>query len=155
VPKKTHSWLALLAYCLITGLAVSLAFATLFAGATLAFGLGQSSLSSGNTAPAVKIFSGVITDSFCGARHATTSKDPAECTRACVRRGAKYVLVNGDTTYMLAGNRAVLDKLAGQRVEVKGTLRADTLEASSITAETAARRRRPSRRSSTQLDAQR
>jgi hypothetical protein len=155
MPTKNRSWLALLAYCLIAGLAASLAFATLFAGATLAFGLGQSSQASGEL-PAPKIFSGVITDSFCGARHATnTSKDPAECTRACVRRGAKYVLVNGDTTYILAGNRALLDKLAGERVQVRGTLAGDTLKASSITAETEVRRRQPRRRPSTQLDAQR
>lgn len=157
MPAKNRSWLALLAYCLIVGLAASLAFATLFAGATLAFGFAQSSQSSASpVAPAPKVFSGVITDSFCGARHATnTGKDPAECTRACVRRGAKYVLVNGDTTYVLAGNRAVLDKFAGQRVEVKGTLVGETLTARSIALETEVLRHRPRRQPSTQLDARR
>jgi hypothetical protein len=159
VPTKNRSWVKLLAYCFISALVISLAFATLFAGASLAFGLDQSSESSGTrgSAPApAKTFSGVITDSFCGARHAmNTRKDPAECTRACVRRGAHYVLVNGDTTYVLVGKRAVLDKFAGQRVQVKGTLAGDTLKASLVAAESAVRRHPARPRSPTPLDARR
>ena len=47
---------------------------------------------------------------------------PAECIRSCVRHGAKYMLVDGEANYILAGSPAVLDSLAGQRARIQGTL---------------------------------
>lgn len=125
------SWFAFLTFCLTAALAVSLAFATLLAGATLAFGRGQSP-DSPTSNLSTQTFAGLITDSRCGARHATDSgKNTAECARSCVRHGARYVLVDGESRYMLAGNKVVLDGLAGQRAQVQGTLAGDVLTVAS------------------------
>jgi len=78
-------------------------------------------------------FSGVITDDHCAARHDMNSgESPAECTRACVRRGAKYILVNGDRTYRLEGNPDELDKFSGTRVSLTGWLKGNRIQVSSI-----------------------
>jgi hypothetical protein len=75
------------------------------------------------SASADQVFSGMVTDSRCGAKHSQDStKDPAECIRSCVRHGAKYMLVNGEANYILAGSPAVLDRLAGQRARIQGAL---------------------------------
>jgi hypothetical protein len=79
-----------------------------------------------------KPISGVITDSECGARH---DKDKnmaaAECTRFCVRNGAKYILVDGDNRYELTGNTDDLSKHAGQRVTISGTRNGNTIQVTS------------------------
>jgi hypothetical protein len=84
------------------------------------------------TAGAEKTFTGVVSDSMCGATHMAKDKSPAECTRMCVQQGQKYALVVGTTVYTLQGHEAELDKLAGQRVTVKGTASGDTLAVSSV-----------------------
>lgn len=78
-------------------------------------------------------FSGVITDDHCAARHDMNSgQSPAECTRACLRRGAKYILVNGDRSYRLEGNPDQLDKFTGTRVNLTGSRKGDRIQVSSI-----------------------
>ncbi len=137
--KQNRSWLALVTFCATTALATALGLAILFASATLAFAVAQSLKSSvskppskGDTASA-KTFAGVITDSICGARHASDSgRSPAECARACVRKGSNYTLVDGNKIYTLDGSAADLDKLAGQRVSVAGTLDGNTVTVSSV-----------------------
>ena len=133
--KQNRSWLALVAFCATTALITALGLAILFASATVAFALAQSlkspaskPLNAGDAATG-KTFAGIITDSICGARHARDSgKSPAECTRICARKGANYMLVDGDKTYVLGGNPADIDKLAGQRVSVAGTLNGGTIK---------------------------
>ena len=72
--------------------------------------------------------SGVVTDSHCGARHAMNSgKSTAECTQACIRKGASYVLVDGEHRYTLTGGEEMLGKLAGTRVNIIGTRQGDTI----------------------------
>lgn len=132
--KRNFSWLALITFCSAAAIVAALALAAVFAGATLAFAVGQSAESgraiTGARTP--KAFSGVITDSHCGARHTMSDKSSAECSRACVRKGARYVLVNSDRVYALNGNEAELDKLAGQRVTAEGTVTGDTITVSSV-----------------------
>ena len=131
--NRNGSWFSLLSYCLTGSLLTALAFAILVATATLALASGQSSDSRDLSS---KTFAGVITDSYCGAKHSTASQmSPAECTRYCVRQGAKYTLVNGRSTYTLAGNEDPLDKLAGQRARIEGTLDGETLQVSSVEAQ--------------------
>jgi hypothetical protein len=72
-------------------------------------------------------FTGVVTDSMCGATHMTKDKTPAECTRMCVKDGMKYALAADKKLYTLEGHEAELSKLAGQKVTVKGTLKGDTV----------------------------
>lgn len=88
----------------------------------------------GNSA---KTFTGVISDSMCGAQHMAKDKTAAQCTRECVQSGEGYVLVVGKKTYTLKGDAAALDKFAGEEVTVKGTISGDTITAESVTASAA------------------
>ena len=135
---QTRPWLALIAYCAMAGLAAGLSLALFFTTASLAFA-GEQSASSEDQSAAVapaqsvaKTFSGMITDSRCGAKHKASDKSPEECARACVRSGATYKLVNGDKSYDLRGNEKDLARKAGQRVTVGGTLSGTSIEVSSI-----------------------
>ena len=136
-----RSWFRLLAFCLTTTSVAGLAVALLLATAALAVATGRSNQASDETvsAPALQptaattVLSGVITDSYCGARHSKNSgKTSEECTRQCVRNGAKYVLVNGENSYALAGNESELERVAGQRAELRGMLDGDTLRVISV-----------------------
>ncbi len=132
---RDKAWVRLLSYCVVLVLAGSLAVAMLLAGATLAFGFGHASATASQDSPLITV-SGVISDSRCGPRHATDAhKSPAECARLCSRRGAQYVVVNGDTTYLLTGSRTSFDAFAGQRTELSGTLEGNTLKVASIRAQ--------------------
>ena len=59
-------------------------------------------------------------------------KSPAECTRACVKQGTKYVLVVGKKVYTLEGHDAELDKLAGERATVKGSVMGEMITVQSV-----------------------
>jgi len=80
-------------------------------------------------APGKQTFTGVITDSECGAAgHSRMQMGPtdAECTYACIQaHGASYVLLVGKTVYNLS-NQQLPEKFAGARVKVTGTLDAKT-----------------------------
>jgi hypothetical protein len=83
----------------------------------------------------LKTFHGMLTDSFCGARHVRTSgRSSTECTRICVRQGADYVLANSEGNRVLRGNRVTLNRLAGQRVTVTGVQDANAIHVRSIRA---------------------
>ena len=139
MPKQNRSWLALVTFCATTALITALGFAILFASATVALAVAQSlkssvskPLNAGDAANG-ETFAGVITDSTCGARHAKDSgKSPAECARACVRKGSHYTLVDGDKIYALSGASVDIDRMAGQRVSVAGTLNGNAINVSSL-----------------------
>jgi hypothetical protein len=142
--RKQPSWLTLVAFCMVVTIITALGFAILLAGGTAAFAVGGSSMAQSpqvsDEKPAVeegaasgKTFAGIITDSRCGARHAMDSgKTATQCALMCIRAGSKYALVNGDTRYFLAGSQDDLEKLAGTRARVAGTLVGDTIRVSSI-----------------------
>src|SRR5258708_20551272 len=46
-------------------------------------------------AAASEKFTGEVSDSMCGAKHAMSGSN-AECARACVKKGSSYALVVGD-----------------------------------------------------------
>ena len=54
--------------------------------------------------------------------------------RDCVKGGSKYGLVVGDKVYTLAGHEAELDKLAGEKVTVKGEVKGDSVQVAAVTA---------------------
>ena len=84
-------------------------------------------------APKNQTFTGQVSDAMCGAKH--QMPDPAACTRACVKQGSKYALVVGDKVYTLQAdekNAASLDKLAGEKAKVSGTLEGDSIKVSSV-----------------------
>ena len=61
-------------------------------------------------------------------------KSAAECTRDCVKKGTKYALVVGKKVYTLDGHEAELDKLAGERATVKGSLMGEMVMVESVAA---------------------
>ena len=78
-------------------------------------------------------FTGKISDTMCGAKHMMAGASDADCTRACVKQGSKYALVVGDNVYTLeGGDAATLDKLAGQKATVSGTLKDKTITVASV-----------------------
>lgn len=84
-----------------------------------------------------KSFTGTVSDSMCGAKHAMAGDD-ASCTRACVGKGSKYALVVGDKVYTLETSDkaalATLDKQAGAKVTVNGTEKDNTITVNSVSA---------------------
>jgi hypothetical protein len=77
---------------------------------------------------------GVITDDMCGAKHMMSGKSDAECTRACVKHGAKFALAADGKVYVLDGKTSEVSALAGQKVKVSGELKENTLTVNSVVA---------------------
>jgi hypothetical protein len=90
-------------------------------------------------APETRTFTGTISDDMCASgSHAQMRMGPtdAECTKACVdAHGAAYVLTDGKRVYTLNGRQ--LDKFAGQKVKVVGSLdeKGTTINVESITSD--------------------
>ena len=73
-------------------------------------------------AAADQTYTGTITDSMCGKSHASMKMGTdANCTIACVKAGAKYVLFDGVKTYTL-GDQTMPERYAGKHVTVTGSL---------------------------------
>jgi hypothetical protein len=78
-------------------------------------------------------FDGVITDTHCGAKHTPAiPESAADCARACVHSGEHFALVNGDKMYVLEGENRLLNRAAGERVTVTGTLNGNTISVTSV-----------------------
>ena len=74
---------------------------------------------------------GTVSDAMCGAKH---SGDAATCTRGCVKKGSAYALVVGDKVYTLKGGEKDLDKMAGQKATVTGTVDGDKVTVTAVKA---------------------
>jgi len=134
--KRRRPWLSLLMFCTLAVAGLALAFAVVIAGASVALASHQSAqaeepqrLQPARAVPTgAKAFSGMITDSHCGARHMrNTRQNSTDCALACVRKGSTYVLVDGGHRYTLIGGDSALAQLAGQRANVTGTRQGDTI----------------------------
>lgn len=69
-------------------------------------------------------FTGVITDTMCGADHAAMKVTPvSKCVRDCIRmdKKVKYALFDGKKVYPLSDQQAP-EQFAGEKVKVTGTL---------------------------------
>ena len=134
--KHYRSAGSLIGFCVMAASGAALAFALIVAGGTLAFASRQDSSPQTSedrenklppieplveSIPVAGTFKGMIADSYCGARHRKSSQNPSECVRDCIRKGAHYVLVDGDHRYRLVGASDSLDRLAGQRANVTGS----------------------------------
>ena len=77
---------------------------------------------------------GEVSDAMCGAQHMQGTA--AECTRACVGHGSKYLLVVGDKLYSLNTSDkallAVLNQQAGNKVTVTGVVNGVGVDVSSV-----------------------
>ena len=81
-----------------------------------------------------KTLTGTVSDSMCGAHHMEKDKSADDCTRECVKKGTKYALVIGKKVYALDGHEAELDKLAGERATVKGSVMGEMVMVDSVAA---------------------
>ena len=135
---RNRFWLNLVGLCTVIACVFALALAAISASAALAFASHQDAelqpQAQQEAVPQQRVFNGVVTDSACHARHTIASKSAAECARECVGRGSSYVLVAGEGVYRLDGNTGDLDKVAGQRVQILGTLDGRVLTVSSVSA---------------------
>lgn len=66
-----------------------------------------------------RIWTGVVSDSFCKAKHSASSEEAAACVERCVSNGAEYVLVSGGKVYQLIP-QAAFESFAGRSVRVVG-----------------------------------
>lgn len=86
--------------------------------------------------PVDTVYTGIVSDDMCGTSH-TMGGSPTECTRMCVKGGSAYALVVGDKAYTLVTTNpqqlVTLDKYAGARVMVRGTLSGSKLTVHSVT----------------------
>ena len=84
-------------------------------------------------------WTGTISDSMCGKSHGanggTVQKDH-DCAVKCVTKdGSQYVLVVADKVYKIGNQKfAGLDKNAGHKVEVQGTMKGDVITVTKVTA---------------------
>lgn len=72
-----------------------------------------------------KTFTGVITDTMCGADHAHMGIAPdAKCVRDCVKAGKqwKYALLTADKKMHVLSDQATPEKFAAKKVKVTGVL---------------------------------
>lgn len=76
---------------------------------------------------------GFVSESHCGADHATPSVEATKCINKCMKQGAKAVVVSDGKVYNLKGDVDDVTKLAGDNVTVKGTIDGDTLTVESVT----------------------
>ncbi len=86
----------------------------------------------------VQTFTGIITDTMCGAKHTMGISPDEKCVRECVRMDPKkwkYALLAGGDIYILSDQQTP-EKFAARKVKVTGVLfektkilRADKIEA--------------------------
>ena len=79
-----------------------------------------------------KSWEGEVSDAMCAGNH--SGKDAAKCTMGCVKKGSKYALVVNGKAYTLEGKTDNLEKLAGQKAKVTGTMKGDTITVDSAEA---------------------
>lgn len=94
------------------------------------FTLGAASL----LAQATQTITGTVTDAMCGTHHMMKDATATQCTRACVKQGADFALASNGKVYTLKGDKSQFDKFAGQSVNIKGTVKGNTISVNSIEA---------------------
>ena len=83
-------------------------------------------------AHAERTFVGEISDSMCGVKHMMPG-GAKQCTLACIKEGAKYVLVTGGKVLDISNQKfADLEKNAGDHVRVTGKLTGSSIAISKI-----------------------
>jgi hypothetical protein len=80
-----------------------------------------------------KTITGVVSDSMCGAKHATASDDAAACVKKCEGGGSKLVVVAGGKVYS-TDDQDKLKGFEGQAVKVSGDVKGDSLAITSVEA---------------------
>lgn len=79
-------------------------------------------------------FTGVVTDTMCGAKHTMMKDQPDDkCVQMCVKGSSEYGLFDGQNVFKLS-DQSKPAKFAAQKVKVTGTLdpRTKRIKVSSI-----------------------
>lgn len=77
-------------------------------------------------AAGAQTFTGVISDSMCGADHKAMKISPeSKCVQECVKAGSKYVLYDGKNVNTLSDQKTPA-KFAAQKVKITGSLDSKT-----------------------------
>ena len=67
-------------------------------------------------------FTGVVTDTMCGAKHTMMKDQPDDkCVKMCVKGSSDYALFDGQNVFKLS-DQSKPAKFAAQKVKVTGTL---------------------------------
>lgn len=90
--------------------------------------------SAATSLPADHSWIGAISDKMCGADHKKMGgkMSDSECTLACTKGGAPYLLVADGKTFQLTGRDAELRTHAGHTVVLTGELKGDTIKVATI-----------------------
>jgi hypothetical protein len=78
-----------------------------------------------------KSWTGVVSESGCGLKHATASDEAASCVEGCVAKGSKYVLVSDGKVYQVSPQ----DKfkgMGGKSVKVTGKMKGESITAAAV-----------------------
>lgn len=82
-----------------------------------------------------KTLEGTVSNTHCGVKHSAPAADAKACVNGCVKNmAAKYALVVGDQVYELDGQAADLEKLAGTKAKVTGTVDGMKIQVTSVAA---------------------
>jgi len=78
-------------------------------------------------------FTGVITDTLCGAKHNMQGHSDADCAKMCAKGSAEYALFDGKKVLKLSDQKTPA-RFGAQKVTVTGTLdpKSNTIKVSSI-----------------------
>jgi hypothetical protein len=76
---------------------------------------------------------GTMCDVMCGAKHRMmTFVSDKDCTLGCVKLGFKYALFVGGKVYELDGKESDLEKFAGEKVKITGTVDGKKLHVTAV-----------------------
>jgi hypothetical protein len=78
-------------------------------------------------------FTGVITDTHCGAKHDMKGRSDADCVKLCAKGSAQYALFDGQRVLKLSDQKTPA-KFAAQKVKVVGIYdeKTETIKVGSI-----------------------
>ncbi len=79
-------------------------------------------------------WTGVVSETHCGAKHNEASEAATKCVTSCIKGGAKPVLVVDGKVVNIANPEKVTEAFYGKKVSVKGDLKGDSLTIASIAA---------------------
>lgn len=131
--KTIRVWIEIIAVGSVIALGLALLIGTLGAAAGTATEESASAQTADSIPADQQTYEGMVTCSRCGAKHpAAAGKTASDCTRLCVHSGQTFALVDGENSYALDGNLALLKKVAGQRARLVGVLRGNTITVASL-----------------------
>ncbi len=85
-----------------------------------------------HSAIATATLTGTVSCSRCHGLHARKGTNRLSCTMLCVSQDAHYVLLVGDKTYAVEGDRNAIQNFGGGDATVTGRLNGDTIEVATI-----------------------